>query len=89
MHWSYLQGLQDELSSSQFRKRCRAEYLNFLRVREWQDLHGQLRRAARDVGLQALYDELRATEAADAECRRYPRLKPRDDATAVLASLVS
>jgi hypothetical protein len=45
--------------------------------------------AARDVGLLALYDELRATEAADAECRRYPRLKPRDDATAVLASLVS
>ena len=31
-----------------------------------------------------LLDELRAIEAADPACRRYPRLKPRDDATAVL-----
>jgi hypothetical protein len=31
---------------------------------------------------------LRAIEAADPECRRFPRLKPRDDATAVLARIV-
>src|SRR6185437_13733105 len=30
---------------------CRREYLYYLRVREWQDLHGQLRQAARDVGI--------------------------------------
>src|SRR4029453_4979891 len=41
--WRYLHELQAELSSNQFRKRCRAEFLNYLRVREWQDLHGQLR----------------------------------------------
>ena len=32
---------------------CRREYLHFLRVREWQDLYGQLRQAAREVGASA------------------------------------
>ena len=49
--WRYLHERQSELSSNQFRKRCRAEFLNYLRVREWQDLHGQLRAAARDLGI--------------------------------------
>ncbi len=40
--------------------------------------------AAQERGLASLCDELEAIEAADADCRRYPRLKPRDDATAVL-----
>lgn len=35
-------------------------------------------------GLAALYDELRRIEAGDAETLRYPRIKVRDDATAVL-----
>ena len=30
---------------------CRAEYLNYLRVREWQDLHGQLQTLAGDLGV--------------------------------------
>ncbi|CAA9407773.1 MAG: ATP-dependent helicase HrpA, partial [uncultured Quadrisphaera sp.] len=41
--WSHLRAQQDELSSSAFRRACRAEHLHWLRVREWQDLHGQLR----------------------------------------------
>src|ERR687897_148721 len=49
--WRYLHERQAELSSNQFRKRCRAEFLNYLRVREWQDLHGQLRAVARDLGI--------------------------------------
>jgi ATP-dependent helicase HrpA len=49
--WRYLHERQGELSSNQFRKLCRAELLNYLRVREWQDLHGQLRAAARDLGI--------------------------------------
>ncbi len=40
-----------ELSGNAFRRLCRAEYLNFLRVREWQDLHTQLREACADLGL--------------------------------------
>jgi ATP-dependent helicase HrpA len=49
--WRYLHERQAELSSNQFRKLCKAELLNYLRVREWQDLHGQLRAVARDLGI--------------------------------------
>jgi ATP-dependent helicase HrpA len=49
--WDYLRERQGELSSSAFRRLCRAEFLNYLRVREWQDLHGQLRRLSEDIGV--------------------------------------
>jgi ATP-dependent helicase HrpA len=49
--WEYLAERQRELSSSAFRRMCRAEYLNYLRVREWQDLQGQLQRLAGDLGV--------------------------------------
>ena len=49
--WEYLREQQRELSSSAFRRLCRREYLHFLRVREWQDVYGQLQQAARDVGV--------------------------------------
>ena len=39
--------------------------------------------AARRVGLEALYDELREIEAGDPECCAYPRGKARDDAAAL------
>lgn len=47
--WEYLQEQQKESSSSRFRRMCRAEYLNYLRVREWQDVYGQLRQVARTL----------------------------------------
>src|SRR5215468_10468475 len=53
--WDYLNDRQRELSASAFRRMCRREYLHYLRVREWQDVHGQLRQAARDVGIR--YDK--------------------------------
>ncbi len=43
--WNHLQERQAELSSSAFRRLCKAEFLNFLRVREWMDLVRQLGRA--------------------------------------------
>ena len=49
--WQYLQEQQEERSSNQFRRMCRTEFLNYLRVREWQDLHGQLSRIASDLDL--------------------------------------
>jgi ATP-dependent helicase HrpA len=49
--WEYLGERRRELGSGAFRRMCRDEHLHYLRVREWQDLHGQLRRAAREVGL--------------------------------------
>jgi ATP-dependent helicase HrpA len=47
--WDYLAERQRELSSSAFRRLCRADFLNYLRVREWQDLQGQLQRLAGDL----------------------------------------
>jgi ATP-dependent helicase HrpA len=49
--WSYLKEQQRELSSSAFRRMCRAEFLHYLRVREWQDLHAQIKQAAKQAGL--------------------------------------
>ncbi len=49
--WQYLREQQRQLSGNQFRKLCKAEFLHYLRVREWQDLHGQLRRVVQDLGL--------------------------------------
>jgi ATP-dependent helicase HrpA len=49
--WDYVREQQRELSGSAFRRMCRREYLHYLRVREWQDLYGQLRQAARDLGI--------------------------------------
>ncbi len=54
--WRYVRSLGDELSRSQLRRRCRAEFLHHLRIREWQDLVAQLQDAAREVGLR-LNDE--------------------------------
>jgi len=47
--WDHLREQQRQLSSNQFRRLCRTEYLNYLRVREWQDLFSQLRQAAGDL----------------------------------------
>jgi ATP-dependent helicase HrpA len=47
--WRYLRSLEGELSRSQVRKRCKAEFLHYLRIREWQDLVAQLEDAAREV----------------------------------------
>nr|WP_279432138.1 ATP-dependent RNA helicase HrpA [Labedella phragmitis] len=49
--WNYLEEKQRELSSSAFRRLCRAEFLNYLRVREWQDVYRQLKRLAKPLRL--------------------------------------
>ncbi|TXK19461.1 ATP-dependent RNA helicase HrpA [Homoserinibacter sp. GY 40078] len=50
--WNHLEQKQKELSSSAFRRMCKAEYLNYLRVREWQDLYRQLTRAAKGARIE-------------------------------------
>ncbi len=49
--WEHLRSQQKELSSNQFRKLCRNDFLNYLRVREWQDLFGQLRQMVKSMGM--------------------------------------
>lgn len=59
--WTYLKEQQKALSHSAFRRMCKNEYLHYLRIREWQDLHAQLRHACRSVRI----DADRATAASD------------------------
>ena len=44
--WDHVRERQRELSGNQFRRMCRTEFIHFLRLREWMDLHSQLKRAA-------------------------------------------
>ncbi len=62
--WEYLREQQKALSSNQFRRLCKSEFLNYLRVREWQDLYSQVRQSLNDLdihislGERAGYDEI-------------------------------
>ena len=47
--WQYLRDEQRSRTSSGFRRMCKAEHLNHLRVREWQDVHSQLRQVLRTL----------------------------------------
>src|SRR3546814_10777142 len=58
--WRYLRTEQKARGSSQFRKMCKAEMLHFLRVREWQDLHSQLRQIARGIRSEEHTSELQS-----------------------------
>ncbi|MGV1004973.1 MAG: ATP-dependent RNA helicase HrpA [Candidatus Nanopelagicales bacterium] len=49
--WDHLHELRAGSSGSAFRRQVRAEYLNFVRVREWQDLVGQIKEIAGSLGL--------------------------------------
>ena len=49
--WRYLREQRNELSGNAFRRMCRNEFLHYLRIREWQDLVGQLRGIARELGV--------------------------------------
>ena len=49
--WNYLKTQEKELSGNQFRRMCRSEYLNYLRIREWSDVYRQLERQAKPLGL--------------------------------------
>ncbi|MEN3306335.1 MAG: ATP-dependent helicase HrpA [Micromonosporaceae bacterium] len=71
--WEYLREQQRAGSGSQFRRLCKAEFLNYLRVREWQDLESQLRQIVKSLGL-----TLNSTPAA-----------PDSVHTALLAGLLS
>jgi ATP-dependent helicase HrpA len=59
--WQLLKDQKQEQSKNHFAKWCRKNYLSWLRVREWQDLHRQIREQCRDLKL-TLNDQ-----AADSE----------------------
>ncbi len=49
--WTYLRDARRELSGNAFRRLCRDEFLNYMRVREWQDLNHQLKQACDELGM--------------------------------------
>ncbi|WP_167880442.1 ATP-dependent RNA helicase HrpA [Nocardioides guangzhouensis] len=50
--WRHLKQQQRDLSSSAFRRMCKREFLNYLRVREWQDFESQLRQVCKEMKVQ-------------------------------------
>ena len=66
--WRYLREQRKERSGNAFRRMCREEFLHYLRIREWQDLAGQLRSIARDMGIR---------ESDDRSPPTRPRCTPR------------
>ena len=49
--WAEINRQKQELSSNQFAKWCKKQYLSWLRVREWQDIYQQIRTQARELKL--------------------------------------
>ena len=49
--WRYYEEQRQTLSQNQLRKLCKREYLAYLRMREWRDIHSQLTIACRQIGL--------------------------------------
>ena len=49
--WHYVQEQQKALTKNQFRRQCQKDFLNYLRIREWQDIYQQIRLAVREMGL--------------------------------------
>src|SRR5690554_634115 len=49
--WDYFENLRQELSQNQLRKQCKKEFLSYLRLREWRDVHHQLRLTFKTLNL--------------------------------------
>lgn len=49
--WQYVTSLQKSLSNSAFRRQLKHEYISYLRVREWFDLHRQLKAGCQSLQL--------------------------------------
>ncbi|MCX8675657.1 ATP-dependent RNA helicase HrpA [Gilliamella sp. B3023] len=47
--WNYVTNQQADLSGNQFRRLCKKEYLNYLRIREWQDVYTQIRQTIKQL----------------------------------------
>ncbi|PMK00188.1 ATP-dependent RNA helicase HrpA, partial [Vibrio sp. 10N.261.55.A7] len=47
--WDYIKKQQKDLTGNQFRKQCKKDFLNYLRVREWQDVYFQIHQSMREM----------------------------------------
>jgi len=79
--WNHLEEQQKQLSSSAFRRLCKNEFLNYLRIREWQDLYRALELGARSIS--------GPRRDASAEARLGPRSHREVDPDAIHKSLLA
>lgn len=49
--WKYYEEQRQALSQNQLRKLCQREFLSFMRLREWREIHAQLLIAIRQLGI--------------------------------------
>ena len=49
--WAHFEEKRQSLSTNQFSKYCRSQFVSYLRMREWRDLHRQLHSACRTLKL--------------------------------------
>lgn len=49
--WKYVHEQQAALSNNQFRQLCRKEFLNYLRIKEWQDIYTQIRQTVKQLAI--------------------------------------
>lgn len=62
--WDTYHERMEALTQNQLRRFCREHFLSYLRMREWRDVHSQLRQVMRDLGekaqgaLDAEYDQI-------------------------------
>jgi ATP-dependent helicase HrpA len=60
--WEHLRDRQKHLSSNQFRRECKSEFLHFMRIREWQDIYSQLLQVTRSMRIKV--NRTRSTDSA-------------------------
>jgi ATP-dependent helicase HrpA len=48
--WNYYEEKRQELSQNQLRKLCQREFLSFMRMKEWRDIHRQLLLVSKELG---------------------------------------
>ncbi|WP_392564085.1 ATP-dependent RNA helicase HrpA [Orbus wheelerorum] len=49
--WKYIHEQQDLLTNNQFRQLCKKEFLNYLRIKEWQDIYTQIRQTIKQLNI--------------------------------------
>ncbi|WP_125775771.1 ATP-dependent RNA helicase HrpA [Antribacter gilvus] len=85
--WEYIREQQRELGSSAFRRLCKSEYLNFLRIREWQDVVAQLREMSKPLGIDMSFQPRRAPVADGGPVASSVQVAPPGAATAEAAAV--
>lgn len=50
--WNSFEEARQELSNNQLRQHCKKHFLNYMRMREWRDVHYQLRLQCKELGFE-------------------------------------